>query len=45
MAQNWQPMHLSLSIWMVPRLDDSKVELTYAKSDAKGLQTISLIKE
>ena len=36
-----------LKEWLAndPRLDDSKVELTYAKSDAKGLQTISLIKE
>lgn len=36
-----------LKEWLAndPRLDDSKVELTYAKSDATGLQTISLIKE
>ena len=36
-----------LKEWLAndPRLDDSKVELTYASADAKGLQTISLIKE
>ena len=36
-----------LKEWLAndPRLDDSKVELTYASADAKGLQTLSLIKE
>jgi len=36
-----------LKEWMAndPRLADSKVELTYASADAKGLQTLSLIKE
>ena len=36
-----------LKEWLAndPRLDDSKVELTYASADAKGLQAISLIKE
>ncbi len=36
-----------LKEWLAndPRLEDSKVELTYASADAKGLQTISLVKE